>query len=286
MARLHGSGAAPGRRFAVVGQPVQRGDHVEACRRRAGLPREHGVRLDDIDVVSVPGAWELPVAAERLLASDRYDGIVAVGAVIRGETPHFDYVAGEASRRARRPAARVRRAGRFRPAHLPTPTDRPRRVPAARTATRDMTRRSPPSRWSTSSPAWITPTTTRRTMARVEIARPRAGAAGALRVGPPRERGSAPRFGTHLGRPRGRGRRAPARDDAARASWSPTAPRSTPSSRTSRRTGGSNGSGRSSAASCGSRAAELHAGVTPPRVVIQDRCGSPNGSAASRARAS
>jgi len=48
--------------------------------------------------VWVPGAWELPIAARRLLASERYEGIVAIGAVIRGDTPHFDYVAGEASR--------------------------------------------------------------------------------------------------------------------------------------------------------------------------------------------
>jgi 6,7-dimethyl-8-ribityllumazine synthase len=58
----------------------------------------HGVSADDVDVVWVPGAWELPIAARRLLASERYEGIVAVGAVIRGDTPHFDYVAGEASR--------------------------------------------------------------------------------------------------------------------------------------------------------------------------------------------
>ena len=58
----------------------------------------HGAAPDDTDVVWVPGAWELPAAARRLLASERYDGLVAVGAVIRGDTPHFDYVAGEASR--------------------------------------------------------------------------------------------------------------------------------------------------------------------------------------------
>ena len=46
----------------------------------------------------VPGAWELPFAARRLAATERYDALVAVGAVIRGDTPHFDYVAGEASR--------------------------------------------------------------------------------------------------------------------------------------------------------------------------------------------
>jgi len=48
--------------------------------------------------VWVPGAWELPAATRALLATERYDGLVALGAVIRGETAHFDYIAGEASR--------------------------------------------------------------------------------------------------------------------------------------------------------------------------------------------
>jgi 6,7-dimethyl-8-ribityllumazine synthase len=59
---------------------------------------EAGVVFEDIDVVWVPGAWELPIAARWLLASERYDALVAVGAVIRGDTAHFDYIAGEASR--------------------------------------------------------------------------------------------------------------------------------------------------------------------------------------------
>jgi len=50
------------------------------------------------DVFRVPGAFELPLAAKRLLSNGRYHGVVALGAVIRGETPHFDYVAGEAAR--------------------------------------------------------------------------------------------------------------------------------------------------------------------------------------------
>ena len=58
----------------------------------------HGAAVDNVDLVWVPGAWELPAAARRLLATERYDALVAVGAVIRGDTPHFDYVAGEASR--------------------------------------------------------------------------------------------------------------------------------------------------------------------------------------------
>lgn len=57
-----------------------------------------GVAARDITTVEVPGAFELPVAALWLAESKRYDAIVALGCVIRGETPHFDYVAGEAAR--------------------------------------------------------------------------------------------------------------------------------------------------------------------------------------------
>ncbi|GAB3678344.1 6,7-dimethyl-8-ribityllumazine synthase [Salinisphaera aquimarina] len=57
-----------------------------------------GVDDDDITLVRVPGAFELPLAADRLADSDDYDGIVALGAVIRGETPHFDFVAGECAK--------------------------------------------------------------------------------------------------------------------------------------------------------------------------------------------
>jgi 6,7-dimethyl-8-ribityllumazine synthase len=57
-----------------------------------------GVRARDLLVVKVPGAFELPVVARRLARSGRHDAIVCLGAVVRGETAHFDYVAGEASR--------------------------------------------------------------------------------------------------------------------------------------------------------------------------------------------
>ncbi len=59
---------------------------------------ECGVEFDDIDVVVVPGAWELPSAVRVLLGTARYDACVVVGAVVRGDTPHFDFVAGEVSR--------------------------------------------------------------------------------------------------------------------------------------------------------------------------------------------
>ncbi len=55
----------------------------------------HGVGKDGIDVVRVPGAFELPIVVRKLAASGRYDALIALGAVIRGDTPHFDYVAGE-----------------------------------------------------------------------------------------------------------------------------------------------------------------------------------------------
>ncbi|MGX2040143.1 6,7-dimethyl-8-ribityllumazine synthase [Methylocaldum sp. MU1018] len=55
----------------------------------------HGAKKEDIHLVKTPGAYELPLAVQKAAASKRYDAIVAVGAVIRGSTPHFDYVAGE-----------------------------------------------------------------------------------------------------------------------------------------------------------------------------------------------
>ena len=55
----------------------------------------HGASDAGIEIVRVPGAYELPLAVERIAASRRADGIIALGAVIRGATPHFDYVAGE-----------------------------------------------------------------------------------------------------------------------------------------------------------------------------------------------
>jgi 6,7-dimethyl-8-ribityllumazine synthase len=58
---------------------------------------EHGAREADITVVRVPGAWELPQAAARAAGTGRFDAIVTLGCVIRGETPHFDFVCQEAT---------------------------------------------------------------------------------------------------------------------------------------------------------------------------------------------
>lgn len=62
-----------------------------------GLIR-HGADPDKIDVVKVPGAFEIPVTVERLASSHRYDAVICLGAIIRGATPHFEYIAGEAVR--------------------------------------------------------------------------------------------------------------------------------------------------------------------------------------------
>jgi 6,7-dimethyl-8-ribityllumazine synthase len=90
--------AGRGRRVAIVASRFH-----EAITRalvegaRTALER-HGVRAQDVRVVWVPGAFELPQAAARLAARRHVDALVCVGCVIRGETPHFDYVAGEAAR--------------------------------------------------------------------------------------------------------------------------------------------------------------------------------------------
>lgn len=57
--------------------------------------RQHGADDGNIEIIRVPGAFEMPVAIDKVAATRRYDGIIALGAVIRGGTPHFEYVAGE-----------------------------------------------------------------------------------------------------------------------------------------------------------------------------------------------
>lgn len=58
----------------------------------------HGLSKDNLDLVRVPGAFELPIVCKRVALNKKYDGLVALGAVIRGATPHFDYVCSEAAK--------------------------------------------------------------------------------------------------------------------------------------------------------------------------------------------
>ncbi len=58
----------------------------------------HGANKEDLTIIKIPGAFEMPVVAKKLASSKKYDGILALGAVIRGATPHFDFVAAEATK--------------------------------------------------------------------------------------------------------------------------------------------------------------------------------------------
>lgn len=87
-----------GRRFAIV---VTRFNSLITEQLVTGATdclQRHGVQDGDIDLFRVPGAWELPTAVARVADGKKYDGIIALGCVIRGGTPHFEYVAGEATR--------------------------------------------------------------------------------------------------------------------------------------------------------------------------------------------
>ena len=98
MPEFNGTPRGQGRRFAVVVSRFNESITQRLVEGALDALVRHGVAFDDIDVLWVPGAWELPLAARRAAMTERYDGLVALGAVIRGDTPHFDYVAGEASR--------------------------------------------------------------------------------------------------------------------------------------------------------------------------------------------
>jgi 6,7-dimethyl-8-ribityllumazine synthase len=98
MAEFTGLPSGVGRRMVVVASRFNESVVKKLVDGALEALVNHGVAFEDIDVVWVPGAWELPIAARWLVGTERYDGVVAVGAVIRGETAHFDYIAGEASR--------------------------------------------------------------------------------------------------------------------------------------------------------------------------------------------
>ena len=68
--------------------------------------QRNGISSDDVVITWVPGAFELPLAAEQFAASGKFDAVIALGAVIRGDTPHFDYVASECARGIRETAQR------------------------------------------------------------------------------------------------------------------------------------------------------------------------------------
>lgn len=89
---------AEGLRFAIV---VSRFNSIVTERLLEGATaaiEKCGGKTADVRVIRIPGAFEFPVTARTLAQTERYDAIVCLGAVVRGDTPHFDYVAGEAAR--------------------------------------------------------------------------------------------------------------------------------------------------------------------------------------------
>jgi 6,7-dimethyl-8-ribityllumazine synthase len=95
---FEGQLSATGLRFAIV---VSRFNSFITERLLGGAMdalRRTGAADDTIDVVKVPGAWEVPLVAVELARQHRYDAVICLACVIRGETPHFDYVAAEAAK--------------------------------------------------------------------------------------------------------------------------------------------------------------------------------------------
>ena len=95
---IEGEPGARGHRVAVVAARFN--DFIVASLLKGALAAwtARGGAPEELAVVRVPGAFELPLAAKKLAASGRYDAVVALGCVIRGDTPHFEYVAGECAR--------------------------------------------------------------------------------------------------------------------------------------------------------------------------------------------
>jgi 6,7-dimethyl-8-ribityllumazine synthase len=94
---IAGGGAAAGLRFAIVRSRYNEEVTKRLLEGALDALRKGGTRDEAIDVVFVPGAFEIPMVASRLARSRRYDAIICLGAVIRGETPHFEYISAEVS---------------------------------------------------------------------------------------------------------------------------------------------------------------------------------------------
>lgn len=97
MTEVRGTLEARGRRFAVVASSFNQLVVDRLVEGALACFRAHGVPDEDVTVAWVPGAFEIPLVARALAASGRFDGVVCLGAVVRGETPHFEQVARSAA---------------------------------------------------------------------------------------------------------------------------------------------------------------------------------------------
>jgi 6,7-dimethyl-8-ribityllumazine synthase len=107
MRTIQGGFEARARRFAVVASRFNDVVVQKLVDGALSCLRKHGISEDDLDLVWVPGAFELPLVAKRLAEAGAHDAVICLGAVVRGETAHFDYVAGEAARGIREAAAQT-----------------------------------------------------------------------------------------------------------------------------------------------------------------------------------
>ncbi len=98
MNEIHGDLNGQGKRFAILVTRFNSLVTEQLVKGAKDCLLRHGVEEASMDLYRVPGAWELPAAAARIVQSGKYDALVALGCIIRGGTPHFEYVAGEASR--------------------------------------------------------------------------------------------------------------------------------------------------------------------------------------------
>lgn len=98
MRELQGNDEGEGLRVALVSTRWNDGIVDRLVEGALDVLDDCGVDDDDITLVRVPGAFELPLACDRLADSEAFDAVIALGAVIRGDTPHFDYIAGECAR--------------------------------------------------------------------------------------------------------------------------------------------------------------------------------------------
>lgn len=95
---FEGQLTAKGRKFGII---VSRFNEL-ICRKllegALDCLSRHSCNMDDVDVVWVPGSFEIPVAAKKMASTKKYDAIICLGAVIRGATPHFEYISAEVTK--------------------------------------------------------------------------------------------------------------------------------------------------------------------------------------------
>jgi len=95
---IEGQYSAKGKKFAIIASRFNELISKKLLEGALDCLGRHGCNLDYVDIVWVPGSFEIPVATKQLAATKKYDALICVGAVIRGATPHFEYIAAEVTK--------------------------------------------------------------------------------------------------------------------------------------------------------------------------------------------